>query len=163
MVRLIRPLGAALILASLMTGTLVAGASAAPRPITFEVFIGDVCVFGRAENNSFLKVIIRDSAGRQKGREAVEADGAGNWQSCTFNGAFPILPGDQINVEVFDTGQTRTFTVPTLTKIDRGTNVVAGRAPAGSNVELEAFDFRWDLWGESYDETRNVTATSVGG
>jgi hypothetical protein len=157
--RFVRPAATAFILAALMAGSLVSGVSAAPRPITFEVFIGDYCVFGRAKNNSFLKVIVRDAQGRQKGREAVEADPQGFWESCTFLGTRPISPGDKISVEVFDTGQTRTFTVPLLTaRVDRGTNVVSGKAPSGSTVELEAFDFRWDLWGESYDVVRNVTA-----
>jgi len=147
------------VLATLLVGLLATAASAAPRPISFQVFIGDSCVFGRAKNDSFLKVIIRDSAGNQKGREAVEADAQGYWQSCIFFGD-AIRPGDKIDVEVFDTGQKRSLTVPLITgKVDRGTNVVSGKAPAGAQLDIEAFDFRWDLWGESYDEVRQVVAT----
>ena len=154
-----RVIATSLVLASLAVGLFAGAASAAPRPISFEVFIGDSCVFGRAKDNSFLKVIIRDSRGVQKGREAVEADPDGFWQSCTFFFQ-PIRPGDTIKVTVFGTGQTRTLTVPVLTgKVDRGSNVVSGKAPLGSNVEIEAFDFRWDLWGEAYDEVRSVIAT----
>jgi hypothetical protein len=156
---LFRPLSAALLLATVLGGSLVSTAAAAPRPITFEVFIGDHCVFGRAKSDAFLKVIIRDSLGRQKGREAVEADPDGFWVSCVFGGARAITPGDTINVEVFDTGQVRNFTVPLLTgRVDRGANLVSGRAPAGTTVELEAFDFRFDLWGEAYDVIEHVVA-----
>ena len=42
--------------------------------------------------------------------------------------------------------------------MDRGSNVVSGKAPAGTSVEIEAFDFRWDLWGESYDSIHRVVA-----
>jgi hypothetical protein len=155
-----RPLFVALLMGTILLGTAATAASAAPRPITFDVFIGDFCFGGRAKNNSFLKVIIHDKDGVQKGREAVEADPAGFWQTCTFLSAGPMAPGDKIDVEVFDTGQKRTFTVPLLTgRVDRGTNVVSGKAPAGSSVTIEAFDFRWDLWGESYDEVVDVVAT----
>jgi hypothetical protein len=152
------------IVAATATGLLLAlfassAVSAAPRPITFDVFIGDYCVSGRAPNNSFLKLVIRDKQGNLKGRGSVDADPQGYWQACLGPENGGILPGDSINARVFDSSNSRTFTVPLLTgKIDRGTNVVSGRAPAGSRVQIEAYDFRWDLWGESYDLVRDVTA-----
>jgi hypothetical protein len=153
--RLFTPAAAAVLVSLFATSA----ASAAARPVTFDVFIGDSCVFGRARNDSFLKVVIRDRSGNQKGRGAVEADSQGYWQACMSPGV-TVLPGDTINARVFDTTQSRTFTVPLLTgKVDRGTNVVSGKAPADTTVELEAFDFRWDYWGDSYDVIDHVTAT----
>ncbi len=158
-----RPILGSLVLATLLVGTLAGSAAAAPRPISFDVFIGDYCVAGRAKNDSFLKVIVRDADGRLKIREAVEADPQGYWQSCVTFGGAPIVPGDKINVTVFGTGQKRAFTVPTITaKVHRGTNVVSGRAPAGSDVQVEAFDFRFDLWGEQYDVVRDLHSSSTG-
>src|SRR4051812_1768869 len=152
---------AAAISFGLMLAVVISSATfAAPRPITFEIFIGDSCVFGRAANNSFLKVVIHDRAGSLKGRGAVEADGQGYWQACMPQGV-AVLTGDKISGRVFDTTQSRNFTVPLLTgKVDRGTNVVSGKAPAGTKVQLEAFDFRFDLWGETYDVTHDVVASS---
>jgi hypothetical protein len=153
--RLVAATATGLLLALFATSTV----SAAPRPITFDVFIGDYCVSGRAANNSFLKLVIKDKSGTIKGRGAVEADGQGYWQACLGPANGGILPGDSINARVFDTTNSRTFTVPLLTgKIDRGTNVASGKAPSGTTVQIEAFDWRWDLWGDSYDVISNVTA-----
>jgi hypothetical protein len=155
-----RPFLGGLVLAAILVGTLAGTAAAAPRPITFEIFIGDSCVYGRAKSNSFLKVIITDRSGAQKGRGAVETDPDGYWSACMQPGVRPMAPGDKVAVSDFETGQKRAFTVPTLTgKVDRGTNVVSGKAPAGTKVEVEAFDFRFDLWGEQYDSIHQVTAT----
>lgn len=159
----IRPVVAALLLTGILTTSLVGAASAAPRPITFEIFIGDSCVYGRAKSNSFLKVIITDRSGVQKGRGAVETDPQGYWSACMQPGVRPMAPGDKVAVTDFETGQKRSLKVPTLTgQTNRGTNVVSGKAPAGTTVEIEAFDFRFDLWGEQYDVIRQVVANSNG-
>ena len=118
---------AAGLLLALVTST---GAMAAPRPITFDIFIGDLCVSGLAKSNSFLKVLIRDKAGNLKGRGAVETDPDGNWSACMNQGSAAMSPGDKVDVTDFETHQHRAFTVPLLTgQIDRGTNVVSGKAP----------------------------------
>jgi hypothetical protein len=66
-----------------------------------------------------------------------------------------------VAVSDFETGQKRAITVPTLTgKVDRGTNVVSGKAPTGTTVEIEAFDFRFDLWGEQYDSVQHVVSNN---
>ena len=147
---------AAGLLLALVTST---AALAAPRPITFDIFIGDLCVSGLAKSNSYLKVLIRDKSGDLKGRGAVETDQDGNWSACMGQGTRPMQPGDKVDVTDFETKQHRAFIVPLLTGvIDRGTNVVSGKAPTGSNIEVEAFDFRFDLWGEQYDSVQHVTA-----
>jgi hypothetical protein len=154
-----RPILGSLVLATLLVGSIATSAAAAPRPITFEIFIGDSCVYGRARSNSFLKVIITDRSGVQKGRGAVESDPDGYWSACMQQGVRPMAPGDRVAVSDFETGQKRALTVPTLTgKVDRGSNIVSGKAPAGTTVEVEAFDFRFDLWGEQYDSVRRVVA-----
>ena len=156
-----KPVMAAFVLGGLLAGSFAGAASAAPRPITFEIFIGDSCVSGRAKSNSFLKVLITDRSGIQKGRGAVETDPDGYWSACMQQGVRPMAPGDKVAVSDFETGQKRTFTVPTLTgRVDRGTNVVSGKAPSGTTVEVEAFDFRFDLWGEQYDSIQQVVANN---
>jgi len=106
-------------------------------------------------------VIITDRSGIQKGRGAVETDTDGYWSACMQQGVRPMAPGDKVAVTDFETGQKRAFTVPTLTgKVDRGTNVVSGKAPTGTTVEVEAFDFRFDLWGEQYDSVQHVVSNS---
>ena len=152
----LKPVVAAVVLGGLLGGSLAGVVAAAPRPITFELFIGDSCVYGHARSNSFLKVIITDKSGIQKGRGAVETDPEGYWSACMQQGVRPLAPGDSIKVTDFESGQKRSFKVPTLTaKVDRGANVVSGKAPTGSNVEIEAFDFRFDLWGKQYDSVQH--------
>jgi hypothetical protein len=151
---------AALVLGGMLSGLFAGVAAAAKQPITFQIFIGDSCVSGTAKPNSFLKVIITDRSGIQKGRGAVETDPEGNWSACLQQGIRPMAPGDKVAVTDFETGQKRSFKVPTLTgRVDRGSNVVSGKAPTGTTVELEAFDFRFDLWGEQYDAVREVVAS----
>src|SRR3712207_6080957 len=129
----------------MLAGSFAGAASAATNPIKFEIFIGDSCVYGKAKPNSFLKVIITDRSGVQKGRGAVESDPDGNWSACMQQGVRPMAPGDKVAVSDFETGHKRSFTVPTLTgRVDRCTNVVSGKAPTGTTVEVEAFDFRLD-------------------
>jgi hypothetical protein len=106
-------------------------------------------------------VIITDRSGVQKGRGAVETDPDGYWSACMQQGVRPMAPGDKVAVSDFETGQKRALTVPTLTgKVDRGSNVVSGKAPSGSTVEIEAFDFRFDLWGEQYDSIQHVVSNN---
>jgi hypothetical protein len=152
---------AALVLGGMLAGSFAGVAAAARQPITFQIFIGDSCVQGKSKPNSFLKVIITDRSGVQKGRGAVETDPEGNWSACMQQGVRPMAPGDKVAVTDFETGAKRSFKVPTLTgRVDRGSNVVSGKAPSGSTVELEAFDFRFDLWGEQYDSVQHVVANN---
>jgi hypothetical protein len=154
---------AALVLGGMLAGSFAGVASAARPPITFQIFIGDSCVSGTAKSDSFLKVIITDRSGIQKGRGAVETDPEGNWSACLQQGIRPMAPGDKVAVTDFESGQKRSFKVPTLTgRVDRGSNVVSGKAPTGTTVEVEAFDFRFDLWGEQYDSVQHVPATNGG-
>jgi hypothetical protein len=156
-----KPVAAALVLGGILAGSFAGAASAAQRPITLEIFIGDSCVYGKGKPSSFFKVIITDRSGVEKGRGAVESDPDGNWSACMQQGVRPMAPGDKIAVTDFETGQKRSLTVPTLTgRVDRGTNVVSGKAPTGSTVEVEAFDFRFDLWGEQYDSIQHVVAAN---
>ncbi|HEY8136019.1 MAG TPA: hypothetical protein VIF08_08280 [Candidatus Limnocylindrales bacterium] len=158
----LKPAVLAGLLGSVLASSFAGVALAAPPPITFELFIGDSCVYGMAKPDSFLKVIITDKSGSQKGRGAVETGPDGYWEACMQQGVRPLSPGDTIKVTDFETGQKRNIKVPTLTaKVDRGANVISGKAPAGTTVEVEAFDFRFDLWGEQYDVVQHTVA--VGG
>ena len=122
-------------LAALFMSVVVSGASAAPRPLTFYLLVGDSCVQGEAKSNAFLKVIVHDPAGHVALREATTADSTGQWFACMYPGV--ISPGYTIDAKVFSTGQTRHFVVPELTlNVNRGTDVVSrqghGRQPSGN-------------------------------
>jgi hypothetical protein len=39
---------------------------------------------------------------------------------------------------------------------------VAGKAPAGSRVQISVADYRWDYWGQSYDASMDVAVNGAG-
>ena len=157
----IRRVTLATVLGTLLCGLLATGVSAAPRPLTFDISIGDYCVYGQAKSNAFLRVIVTDPAGSIVGRDATTADSSGAWYFCIYQGSF--APGYTINAKVFSTGQVRNFVVPKLTlAVNRGTDVVSGKAPANSELQLEVYDNRWDFWGESYDDVEALSADAGG-
>jgi hypothetical protein len=132
---------AATAVALLLIGSLASVASAAPRPIEINLFLGSDCVFGFAKPVSVIKVVIRDSDGVLRGKRAAVSDDGGFWAACGTN---LVTPGDSIKVAVFETGQTKTVTVPLLTvHANRGTNVVSGRAPSTGSLTLNAFESRF--------------------
>lgn len=152
---------AATVLAVLLSSVIAGTASAAPRPLSFDVVIGEFCIAGRAKNNSFIKIVQRDSSGNLKGRGVAEADAHGDWYFCGAEGV--VEPGDKFNGLVFDTGQKRSFTVPRLTiKVNRATDVVSGKGPAGTALQVGVADSRFAYWGEEYDLVRNVVPNSSG-
>jgi hypothetical protein len=156
-------LAVAMVAGGLLAGTLATGVSAAPRPLTMQVVIGDYCVYGGAKPNTTVKVVIRDSSGDVKGRQVVIVDPYGGWYGCTDYGDV-ITGGDRIKVADFETGQTRKFTVPRITiDANRVTDVVSGKAPAGSQLMLEVADYDWSYFGlDDYDDVAYVTASGAG-
>ena len=148
---------AAATVALLLVGTLASGASAAPRPIELDLFLGSDCVFGSAKPDSVVKVVIRDSDGVQRAKRATVSDDGGFWAACGTN---LVTPGDEIKVAVFETGQTKIVTVPLLTvNANRGTNVVSGKAPSTGSLTLNAFEGRFD-GGDNFDISQNLAVSA---
>ncbi|MEP7379064.1 MAG: hypothetical protein ABI725_09145 [Chloroflexota bacterium] len=132
----LRQLAVGALASTLVLAMWAPGVMAAPRPLTVSVLIGDTCVTGTARKNSFVKVVVRDPAGHVILREAGDTGTYGEWQVCGYG--YPILAGAKVRATVFETGQSRHFTVPKLTiDTDRVSEVVSGKAPAGSKVTLE--------------------------
>jgi hypothetical protein len=128
-----------------------------------DVVISAPCVSGQAKPNTFLKFVVRDSIGNQKGRDAVAVDSTGAWEGCLDFFADPLTAGDRINVLDFETGQTLSVTVPRLTiDVNRVTDVVSGKAPVGMKLAIEASDSSGPLYGhQPYDITRHVVANAT--
>ncbi len=158
--KVVRALAATLV-ALTSVGALAAPVSAA-RPVSLNVTVGDYCFDGYARKDSFLKIVVRDSLNRLKGRSAVIADSVGGWYGCTDFGV--IETGDKIRVTVFETGQRLLFTVPKLTvDANRSTDVVSGRGPAGKKVTVEVSDYSNSIFGGyPYDETRKLNVSGGG-
>jgi hypothetical protein len=135
---------------------------AAPRPLTVNVAVGDSCVSGTARKNSFVKVVVRDAAGSKILREVSDTGPSGDWQVCGYG--YPILTGARVRATVFETGQSRQFTVPKLTiATDRVSEVVSGKAPAGSTVSLEVSTAGASMVGlPEYDFVQDVVASGSG-
>ncbi len=138
------------------------GALAAPRPLSVNVIMGDSCVSGEARKNAFVKVVVRDPAGSIKLRQAVDTGPSGEWSACGYSDT--IRAGDKINVLVFETGQSRKFTVPKLTiDANRVSEVVSGKAPAGSVISIAVSTAGASSVGlPEYDITESVVAGAGG-
>ena len=155
---------AALTIGAVSVVSLATPALAGPRPLTLDVGVGDYCVSGQAKSNAFVKVVIRDSIGNTKGRSAATVDPYGAWQACVDYYADPIEAGDTINLLVFTTGQKLSYTVPRITlDVNRVTDVVSGKAPAGTKLTIEAADSSGPLYGhDPYDVTKHAKANGAG-
>jgi hypothetical protein len=151
---------AAVIGAVLVLGAMVGPALGATRPLTLDIVLDDFCAIGTAKPNTVIKYVIKDSSGAIKGRDAQMSDGQGFWSACVDFFADGFATGDKFKITDYDTNQTLNYTIPRLTlSVDRKTDVVSGRAPAGATVELEAADFNTPLFGKDpYDVIDDVTA-----
>jgi hypothetical protein len=128
--------------ALLLVTLLPSAVSAVTRPITFDLFLGDACVSGRASDNVTVNVTWRDAARNLKAQGSAESDDSGFWMRC-----FGDLPrywrdrdyvlesGDRIKAKVGSVA--RTFVVPILRVTPgRVADLFRGRAPAGDTVTL---------------------------
>ncbi len=125
----------AIVIAGSLLVLMPAAATAATRPITFDLFMDGTCINGRLSDNSPFKVVWRDAAGVLKYKEADHMAGpTGHWESCASPRRV-LAVGDRIKVTVGTT--VRVFVVPKLTlNADRATDVFKGKAPAGSTLQL---------------------------
>ena len=136
--------------------------SAAPRPVTFAIFIldGEACIYGRALNNGHVNVTLRSESGNidSVGRK-LPADGDGYWSWCVFRGA--IHPNDQVTAKVIETGEKRTVLVPNLTvHVNRVGDVVTGYGPANKTLSLHVWDYQQIV--PEYDFSVDVTTNAQG-
>src|SRR4051794_30429945 len=164
MVGRIARLAAASVGAALMVGALAAPVLGAQRPLTMDVLIGDFCVQGTAKPDTVIKIMIKDSAGNSKGHEAFMSEDDGFWSGCVDFFSDGFTTGDSIRVTDYDTDQHLNYTIPRMTmSVNRVTDVVSGKAPAGMHMQLEAADFNTPLFGKDpYDIVKNVTANGSG-
>lgn len=162
--RRLRTFTSALALGALLVGIVAAPASAAVPPTTFDITIGDSCVWGTAKPNAFLRVTVRNSAGALQGKGYSQVFEDGFWQFCEFYGV--IRPGFKIRAVLFnETGTLRTtnVTVPSLSlRLDRATDEAAGSGPAHGTVLVTVTDSQFDPWGDGYFASEEVPVDSAG-
>src|SRR3954452_22373235 len=108
-------LAAATMGAALMIGALAAPVLGAQAPLTMDVLIDDFCVQGTAKPDTVIKIVIRDSTGNLKGREAFMSQADGFWSGCVDFFADGFTTGDSIKVTDYDTNQHLNYTIPRLT------------------------------------------------
>ncbi len=153
-----------LALAGATFASFAAPVAAAPRPLQAMLGVGDECIGGQAKPNTFVKVIVHDSTGAPKIRDAATVDAQGSWSACIDYFAEPLGAGDKVSLADFETGQALKFTVPRVTMtVNRVSDVVSGTAPAGMKLAVEAADSQGILFGDQpYDLTKHVVAASDG-
>jgi hypothetical protein len=125
-------------MATIMLALLPAAADAA-RPIAFRITMG-ACPKGIASDDATLRVDWRDADGVLKATGTTKVSSTGLWVFCGSPSGDPspegIEPGDAITVAERG-GTSRTLVVPRFfVRVDRQTDVVSGRAPAGTEVHV---------------------------
>ena len=107
----------------------------AGRGITFNVWLGDWCVYGRANDKAKVTINWKDSDWVLKARGTVRANHNGYWSFCS-DGSERVEKGDSIKARVGS--KSRTVKVPTLRLVvDRDTDIAQGRYVSGAKVHLE--------------------------
>jgi hypothetical protein len=139
MSRASRGFGRAIALAvvpALVLGVLLATpASAITRNISFDIWIGEECVGGRGTDDTTGKVTWRDSDGVIKQAGRVRTDKKGYWRYC---GDWQEIVERGDTIDAWIGGVDRSVTIPRLkVAVDRASDVISGKAPAGSVVTLE--------------------------
>ncbi|CAN5191080.1 hypothetical protein BH24CHL7_BH24CHL7_17230 [soil metagenome] len=127
------------LVATVIAGSLLAlmpvAASAATRPITFDLYMDSNCINGRLSDDAAFKVVWRDGAGVLKLKEVAHMAGSSGYWSACADPVRLLAVGDRIKVTVG--AIVRTFVIPKLTlNVDRAANVFKGKAPSGSAVHL---------------------------
>ena len=150
--------------AGLLVGLMAAPALAATRPLTMELLMDDFCADGFAKPNTVVKVTFKDITGALKGREAMITASDGFWSACVDFFADGFTTGDSIKIVDYDTNQQLNYTIPRITMgVNRETDVVSGKAPAGTHLTIEAVDFNTPLFGQDpYDIIKHLTVGNSG-
>jgi hypothetical protein len=160
---LARRLTVGIALGALLAGALASGATAAPQPLTMSVGLDEGYVYGQVRLNAFVEVAVRDASGKLLGRGLADSYD-GYWEFYGFPGN--VKAGYKIKATSFNkNGQLEVvkLTVPQLTiAVDRNSNTVSGKGPAGKNVQVSLYDPRWEHWGESYQVTEVAHVDGTG-
>jgi len=130
-----RAFGHPAIAAMLTLGLIVGGwgAARAGGPVyTFVVALGSNCIGGGGPNGAAFSIQLKDRDGTSVQTKHGSTAAGGSWSLCLKRA---VNSGDRLTVN--DGEHHRTFTVPGLTvSVNRATDVVAGRAPAGVTVRI---------------------------
>ncbi len=129
---------ASVVLASLIALP-VSPVSAAPK-ITFHVTIGSSCLDGTAPAGKRVHIVLKTPGGQLRGTDDETVRSDGTFNACPagdlITGLFGGLNGGDVITARVGT-LVRTWTVPRVTaQIDRASDVVSGRAPAGTHVTV---------------------------
>lgn len=113
-------------------------AAAAPPYFTFELDLGNTSVDGTGPANDDVLLQLRDHQGFLKDRAPATTDGTGLLEMTrSFHSI--IENGDSIRAIDGVAAHTRTFQVPRIAaNINRVTNVVSGKGPAGNSIDVSA-------------------------
>ena len=121
---------------ALLLGIIGPAGVRAVAPITFEVRLLSYCVSGNGPASASITVSLRSTDGDLKGRRTIDTNSLGRWSTCFSQLVFPTdrLLGNNGST-------TRTFIVPNVTMtINRVSDVISGKAPANSQVQLTTWD-----------------------
>lgn len=126
----------AALLSALATVAVFPGAvAAATHPITFELYMGENCIEGRASDDATVQLLWKDVDGTRKARTSVVASPLGYWTFCSSRVGVEVETGDRISAN--DGTSTHLLVVPELTLFqNRITDQYRGRGPAGQIVRL---------------------------
>jgi hypothetical protein len=122
-----------------VAGLLAPATALAAVALQLDVTIGSTCVYGLKPSGGSITVKLLRADGSTR---ATRTDGAtGNeWVVCFTR---PVVVGNRLRMTT-DPGtgvQTRTVTIPELTiAVNRATNTVKGRAPAGKPIRVRYAD-----------------------
>ncbi len=155
-IRLMAAMCAALALAGLSPGL----ASAAPLPVSFDLYIGNPCVRVIGSEGKALQLIWRDAGGALKAQHTIRA-GFSYRSYCSTDPQIVVAVGDRIKVK--HASKVHKLVVPNLAiNLNRVTDRLKGFAPAGQRVRIECQSadpfrhFEPCIW------QRNVTAGADG-
>jgi hypothetical protein len=119
----------------LAVGTLAFPATAGSPRFTFHLDLGDPCLSGTGRTDARHRVSLFTPGGLLRDRVVVRSRGA------TYRACFILDMNANDRLRVRSGGQGRTFRIPDIQPfVDRVTDKVSGRAPAGTKVSLSLED-----------------------
>jgi hypothetical protein len=129
-----RTLRVASLAATLMATLAMPLAAHAAVPFTFDLAIGDSCIQGTGPASSTIELTLMDANNNVIDTDTVQSDSSGDWwQSNCF--WYDVHGSDKIMAE--SGPDSRTLQIPVITTvINRVTDVVSGRGPANSTIDL---------------------------
>ena len=129
-----RTLRVATLAATLIATLALPVAAGTAVPFTFYVTIGSSCVQGTGPVSSTIELTLMDRNNNVIDTDTAESDSSGNWHQneCFW---YNINGSDKVRAE--SGPDSRTFLIPVITTvINRVSDVVSGRGPANSTLDL---------------------------